>query len=135
MGNLDAVLGSDDADRAKAAADAARQVAVGAVAAAAVATQVRSCLGGYSSPSPALTQPMHLPGLQKKDLNSAAGTPYANPGGRWSQFKSYSTFQRTFDIWSFAFKFFWRLFQVNSKFSYGEQALRGRGQRQSHACC
>lgn len=24
---------------------------------------------------------------------SAAGTPYANPGGRWSQFKSYSVFQ------------------------------------------
>ena len=24
---------------------------------------------------------------------TAAGTPYKNPGGRWSQFKSYSTFQ------------------------------------------
>ncbi len=24
---------------------------------------------------------------------TAAGTPYANPGGRWSKFKSYSTFQ------------------------------------------
>lgn len=28
-----------------------------------------------------------------KKPTSAAGTPYANPGGRWSQFKTYSTFQ------------------------------------------
>ncbi len=31
---------------------------------------------------------------QAKRLNkSAEGTPYANPGGRWGKFKSYSTFQ------------------------------------------
>jgi hypothetical protein len=37
-----------------------------------------------------------------KKPTSAAGTPYANPGGRWSQFKQYSTIQRTWQIWSFA---------------------------------
>ncbi len=49
---------------------------------------------------------------------SAAGTPYKNPGGRWSKFKSYSTFQRTWEIWSFAFVFFFKLWMVNQKWSY-----------------
>ena len=38
-----------------------------------------------------------LAGLQKEAVRekyrTAAGTPYKNPGGRWSKFKSYSTFQ------------------------------------------
>jgi hypothetical protein len=40
---------------------------------------------------------------------SAKGTPYAEPGGRWSQFKTYSTFQRTWEIWSFGLTFFFKL--------------------------
>lgn len=49
---------------------------------------------------------------------TAAGTPYKEPGGRWSKFKSYSTFQRTWEIWSFAFVFFFKLWKVNQKWSY-----------------
>lgn len=44
---------------------------------------------------------------------SAAGTPYVAPGGRWSQFKSYSTFQRTWDIWRFGLTFFFKLWCIN----------------------
>ena len=55
---------------------------------------------------------------------SAAGTPYSSPGGRWSKFKSYSTFQRTFEIWSFAISFFFRLWLVNQKWTYkGKQGM------------
>ncbi|KAL4421257.1 hypothetical protein ABPG75_010548 [Micractinium tetrahymenae] len=49
---------------------------------------------------------------------SAAGTPYVAPGGRWSQFKSYSTFQRTWDIWRFGLTFFFKLWCINQKFTY-----------------
>lgn len=31
--------------------------------------------------------------------------------------------QRTFDIWSFALKFFWRLWLVNKKFTYGKEGM------------
>lgn len=44
---------------------------------------------------------------------SAAGTPYVQPGGQWSKFKGYSTFQRTWQIWSFGLGFFFRLWLVN----------------------
>lgn len=54
---------------------------------------------------------------------SAAGTPYVEPGGRWSRFKKYSTFQRTFDIWSFAVVFFFKLWLLNKKFTYGKLGM------------
>jgi predicted unusual protein kinase regulating ubiquinone biosynthesis (AarF/ABC1/UbiB family) len=44
--------------------------------------------------------------------------PYKEPGGRWGRFKSYSTFQRTWEIWTFAATFFFKLWLVNQKFSY-----------------
>ncbi len=31
--------------------------------------------------------------------------------------------QRTFDIWSFALNFFWRLWLVNQKFTYGKEGM------------
>ncbi|GLC36873.1 hypothetical protein PLESTB_000183500 [Pleodorina starrii] len=58
-----------------------------------------------------------------KKPTTAAGTPYSNPGGRWSQFKTYSTFQRTFEIWSFAFQFAWRYVLLNQKFTYGKEGM------------
>ncbi|KAI7835637.1 hypothetical protein COHA_010468 [Chlorella ohadii] len=54
---------------------------------------------------------------ESKDL-SAAGTPYVQPGGQWSKFKTYSTFQRTWDIWRFGLTFFFKLWAVNQKWSY-----------------
>lgn len=50
-------------------------------------------------------------------------TPYAEPGGRWSRFKSYSTIQRTFEIWTFAIQFFFKLWLVNKKFTYGKEGM------------
>ncbi|KAH7403936.1 hypothetical protein KP509_15G001700 [Ceratopteris richardii] len=39
-------------------------------------------------------------------------------GGRWNQFKTYSTIQRTFEIWSFVATFIFRAWLINQKFSY-----------------
>lgn len=39
-------------------------------------------------------------------------------GGRWSKFKSYSTFQRTLEIWGFVLKFAWRYVLLNQKWTY-----------------
>lgn len=64
---------------------------------------------------------------QKAELRAAAAlgagaTPYRAPGGRWGQFRRYSVWQRTFEIWSFAFGFLLRLWLSGKKFSYGKQA-------------
>ncbi|KAL8160489.1 hypothetical protein V2J09_002026 [Rumex salicifolius] len=40
------------------------------------------------------------------------------PGGRWSRFKTYSTIQRTLEIWGFVVKFAFRAWLNNQKFSY-----------------
>lgn len=40
------------------------------------------------------------------------------PGGRWSRFKTYSTIQRTLEIWGFVFTFVFRVWWNNQKFSY-----------------
>lgn len=58
-----------------------------------------------------------------KKPTTAAGTPYANPGGRWNQFKSYSTFQRSMEIWGFAFQFAWRYFLLGQKWTYGKVGM------------
>jgi len=50
-------------------------------------------------------------------------TPYKEPGGRWGRFKTYSTFQRTWEIWSFAFKFFFKLWLVNQKWTYKKNGM------------
>lgn len=59
----------------------------------------------------------------KQAIAEGAAIPYKEPGGRWSKFKSYSTFQRTFEIWSFAIKFFFKLWLSNQKFTYGKQGM------------
>ncbi|KAK3002391.1 hypothetical protein RJ639_021227 [Escallonia herrerae] len=40
------------------------------------------------------------------------------PGGRWSRFKTYSTIQRTLEIWGFVLKFIVKVWLSNQKFSY-----------------
>lgn len=52
----------------------------------------------------------------------AGATPYRAPGGRWGKFRRYSVWQRTFEIWSFAFGFLFRLWLSSRKFTYGKQA-------------
>ncbi|MEW5313718.1 MAG: hypothetical protein WDW38_005259 [Sanguina aurantia] len=54
---------------------------------------------------------------------TAAGTPYSNPGGKWSQFKSYSTFQRSIQIWGFAIQFAWKYALLSKKFTYGKMGM------------
>ncbi|XP_078444473.1 ABC2 homolog 13 [Wolffia australiana] len=40
------------------------------------------------------------------------------PGGRWNRFKTYSTIQRTLEIWGFVFAFVFKSWLSNQKFSY-----------------
>ncbi|XP_074570072.1 protein ACTIVITY OF BC1 COMPLEX KINASE 8, chloroplastic-like [Curcuma longa] len=40
------------------------------------------------------------------------------PGGRWNRFKTYSTIQRTLEIWGFVFAFIFKSWLNNQKFSY-----------------
>ncbi|KAK7350834.1 hypothetical protein VNO77_09825 [Canavalia gladiata] len=40
------------------------------------------------------------------------------PGGRWSRFKTYSTIQRTLEIWGFVVTFIFKSWLNNQKFSY-----------------
>ncbi|KAM7261918.1 hypothetical protein ACFE04_020995 [Oxalis oulophora] len=40
------------------------------------------------------------------------------PGGRWSRFKTYSTIQRTMEIWGFVLTFAFRAWWNNQKFAY-----------------
>lgn len=59
----------------------------------------------------------------KEEKKESSGTPYREPGGRWSKFKTYSTFQRTWEIWSFAFTFFFKLWLVNQKWTYKKEGM------------
>ena len=40
------------------------------------------------------------------------------PGGRWNKFKTYSTIQRTFEIWGFVISFLFKAWLNNQKFMY-----------------
>ncbi|THU46754.1 hypothetical protein C4D60_Mb09t08220 [Musa balbisiana] len=40
------------------------------------------------------------------------------PGGRWNRFRTYSTIQRTLEIWGFVFAFLFKSWLNNQKFSY-----------------
>ncbi|KAK6922941.1 ABC1 atypical kinase-like domain [Dillenia turbinata] len=40
------------------------------------------------------------------------------PGGRWSRFKTYSTIQRTLEIWGFVLKFIFQAWLNSQKFAY-----------------
>ncbi|TQE02256.1 hypothetical protein C1H46_012127 [Malus baccata] len=50
-------------------------------------------------------------GLPKVEVSVA-------PGGRWSRFKTYSTIQRTLEIWGFVLKFIIKAWLGNKKFTY-----------------
>ncbi|NP_001398554.1 Protein ACTIVITY OF BC1 COMPLEX KINASE 8, chloroplastic isoform 2 [Zea mays] len=44
------------------------------------------------------------------------------PGGRWNRFKTYSTIQRTLEIWGFVFTFIFKAWLNNQKFTYRASA-------------
>lgn len=46
------------------------------------------------------------------------------PGGRWNRFKTYSTIQRTLEIWGSVFTFIFRAWLNNQKFSYRGWSMR-----------
>ncbi|GAB4813023.1 hypothetical protein N2152v2_000069 [Parachlorella kessleri] len=110
------------AAEAAAAAATASQVAVAAAAAAAAVTEQELTAAAAAAAAAGGEGQRAAPAAEALP-QTAAGTPYVSPGGRWSQFKSYSVFQRTFDIWSFALNFFWRLWLVNQKFTYGKEGM------------
>lgn len=45
------------------------------------------------------------------------------PGGRWSRFKTYSTIQRTLEIWGFVLTFIVKAWWNSRKFAYRGQSL------------
>ncbi|EPS58071.1 hypothetical protein M569_16745, partial [Genlisea aurea] len=52
------------------------------------------------------------------------------PGGRWNRFKTYSTMQRTLEIWGFVFSFIFKVWLSNQKLSYkGEMTDEKKSQR------
>ena len=96
---------------------AAQEALASRDAAAAAVLASSSSSSSSSSGETSTSEPASSPPASSAP-RSAAGTPYKNPGGRWSKFKSYSTFQRTWEIWSFAFVFFTKLWLVNQKWTY-----------------
>ncbi|KAA8530920.1 hypothetical protein F0562_005621 [Nyssa sinensis] len=57
------------------------------------------------------------------------------PGGRWSRFKTYSTIQRTLEIWGFVLTFIFRVWLNNKKFSYrGGMTEEKKVQRRKIPC-
>lgn len=54
--------------------------------------------------------------FKKKGIDQAEVS--VAPGGRWSRFKTYSTIQRTLEIWGFIFTFAFKAWLNNQKFSY-----------------
>ncbi|KAI5405196.1 protein ACTIVITY OF BC1 COMPLEX KINASE 8, chloroplastic [Lathyrus oleraceus] len=48
------------------------------------------------------------------------------PGGRWSRFKTYSTIQRTLEIWGFVVTFIFKAWLDNQKFSYKGGMTEGK---------
>ncbi|KAG6482081.1 hypothetical protein ZIOFF_058708 [Zingiber officinale] len=49
-----------------------------------------------------------------------------SPGGRWNRFKTYSTIQRTLEIWGFVFAFIFKSWLNNQKFSYRGGMTEGK---------
>ncbi|RWW76708.1 hypothetical protein BHE74_00015181 [Ensete ventricosum] len=56
------------------------------------------------------------------------------PGGRWNRFRTYSTIQRTLEIWGFVFAFLFKTWLNNQKFSYRGSSLNLRSNLQSEIC-
>ncbi len=84
--------------------------------------ELAPALAGQLEMAAATSEPAKADAKKEQKL-TAAGTPYANPGGRWSQFKSYSTFQRTCQIWGFAIQFAFKYFLINQKWTYGKEGM------------
>ncbi|KAG1342438.1 Protein ACTIVITY OF BC1 COMPLEX KINASE 8, chloroplastic [Cocos nucifera] len=59
-------------------------------------------------------------GKEEAWFNKAGQEPQVSvaPGGRWNRFKTYSTIQRTLEIWGFVFTFLFKAWLNNQKFSY-----------------
>ncbi|KAG1669298.1 hypothetical protein FOA52_014859 [Chlamydomonas sp. UWO 241] len=56
---------------------------------------------------------------RRASVRSAAGTPYQSPSSsKWAKIKGYSTFQRSMEIWGFAFQFAIKYFMLGQKWSY-----------------
>lgn len=53
-------------------------------------------------------------------FRTSGSTPQVSvtPGGRWNRFKTYSTIQRTVEIWGSVFTFIFKVWLNNQKFSY-----------------
>jgi hypothetical protein len=45
-------------------------------------------------------------------------SPPPKPGGKWSKFKTYSVWQRTFEIWAFAISFAIKYFMLGQGWTY-----------------
>jgi predicted unusual protein kinase regulating ubiquinone biosynthesis (AarF/ABC1/UbiB family) len=99
---IDGYLSADDAGHLETAAQEA------------MAKKDRESVNGGAASAAA---PSTSPASSKEQM------PYREPGGRWGRFKSYSTFQRTWEIWSFAFTFFFKLWLVNQKFTYKKNGM------------
>ncbi|GJM85337.1 hypothetical protein PR202_ga01778 [Eleusine coracana subsp. coracana] len=52
------------------------------------------------------------------ELNNKILQVSVAPGGRWNRFKTYSTIQRTLEIWGFVFTFIFKAWLNNQKFTY-----------------
>lgn len=57
------------------------------------------------------------------DSAAPKAAPYMAPGGKWSNFKKYSTLQRTWQIWSFAFVFAIKVLSLKWKITYGRKGM------------
>ncbi|EES05306.1 hypothetical protein BDA96_04G201600 [Sorghum bicolor] len=51
-------------------------------------------------------------------FKQSSGEVSVAPGGRWNRFKTYSTIQRTLEIWGFVFTFIFKAWLNNQKFTY-----------------
>ncbi|XP_066383740.1 protein ACTIVITY OF BC1 COMPLEX KINASE 8, chloroplastic-like [Miscanthus floridulus] len=51
-------------------------------------------------------------------FKQSTGEVSVAPGGRWNRFKTYSTIQRTLEIWGFVFTFIFKAWLNNQKFTY-----------------
>ena len=105
--DIEGYLSADEAGHLETAAQSALAKKDRTMTATATATTTTTDSSSSTSPSP---------------LPLGSPTPYKEPGGRWGRFKSYSTFQRTWEIWTFAATFFLKLWLVNQKFSYKKNA-------------
>ncbi|KIZ00621.1 Uncharacterized protein MNEG_7339 [Monoraphidium neglectum] len=135
---VDTVVASVDVSSTPAAAAAASLNGNGKPAAAIAAAVAVAAPAAKAAPAPAardkllntIDEDQNMEAAGKLELaavtesaagsgqRTAAGTPYKNPGGRWSKFKTYSVWQRTCEIWGFAFAFAVKYFLLGQAWTY-----------------